>query len=150
MYGERIGALSVVCESAEEAARVKSQLLLLIRPAYSNPPLYGARIVNEVLNNNELKKQWAEDCKGMADRIMKMRELLRNELEKTLGSKLPWKHITEQIGMFCYSGLTTPQVCLCMYVYMYHCGVVIVLFSYELACMYNCLSKLVYHSRNSL
>lgn len=109
LYGERVGTLSVVCDDKEEQARVLSQLKLVVRPMYSNPPLYGARIVNLVLGDEALTKQWAVDCKGMADRIIAMRSLLRSELE-ALGSKQDWSHITTQIGMFCYTGLTKEQV----------------------------------------
>ena len=85
------------------------QLLLLIRPMYSNPPLYGARLVTEILKNPALKDEWMADCKAMAGRIKTMRVALKTELE-SLGSKLSWTHITNQIGMFCYSGLTAQQV----------------------------------------
>jgi len=77
---------------------------------YSNPPLYGARLVTEILKNPILKAEWMADCKSMADRIITMRTVLKTELEVTLGSKLNWSHITNQIGMFCYSGLTASQV----------------------------------------
>lgn len=109
LYGERVGALSVVTSSPEETERVNSQLKLLVRPMYSNPPIYGARIVQEILSDPVLKKQWAVECKGMADRIISMRHALRSELEK-LGSKVPWGHITDQIGMFAFTGLTEAQV----------------------------------------
>ena len=82
LYGERIGALSVVCADAEEADRVTSQLKLLIRPMYSNPPLHGARIVSTILSDTKLKMQWKGECKEMADRIITMRTLLRSKLEK--------------------------------------------------------------------
>lgn len=109
LYGERIGCLSAVCADAEEAARVESQLKILIRPMYSNPPVYGARIVELILGSAELEAQWREECKGMADRIIDMRDALKSNLYK-LGSTRSWEHVTEQIGMFCYSGLTTEQV----------------------------------------
>jgi aspartate aminotransferase len=80
--GERIGALNVVCQSVEEAKAVESQLKILIRPMYSNPPIHGARIVTDVLNNQELRAQWLVELKGMADRIISMREQLRGNLEK--------------------------------------------------------------------
>jgi aspartate aminotransferase, mitochondrial len=63
LYGERIGALSVVCADAEEAARVESQLKMVIRPMYSNPPVHGARLVAEVLGDPKLRAQWATECK---------------------------------------------------------------------------------------
>jgi aspartate/tyrosine/aromatic aminotransferase len=80
--GERVGALNVVCQSAEEAKAVESQLKILIRPMYSNPPIHGARIAHSVLTNSELRPQWLVELKGMADRIISMREELRSNLEK--------------------------------------------------------------------
>ncbi|GBG24679.1 Aspartate aminotransferase, mitochondrial [Hondaea fermentalgiana] len=109
LYGERVGALSVVCADKDEAARVESQLKLLIRPMYSNPPANGARIVQTILSDPALEKQWREECKSMADRIIRMRDLLKSNLEKE-GSSRDWSHVTDQIGMFCYSGITEDQV----------------------------------------
>lgn len=109
LYGERIGAFSVVCESPEEAARVASQLKILIRPIYSNPPINGARIVTKILTDPVLQKQWLVDVKGMADRIISMRVQLRDLLAKQ-GSTRSWKHITDQIGMFCFTGINPQQV----------------------------------------
>ncbi|KAI8905836.1 pyridoxal phosphate-dependent transferase [Gorgonomyces haynaldii] len=110
LYGERVGLFSVVTNSNEETKRVDSQLKIIIRPLYSNPPLSGPRIVKEVLASPELNKQWRSEVKLMADRIISMRSQLRNHLEKTYGSKKPWGHITSQIGMFAYTGLTPEQV----------------------------------------
>ncbi|KAI8067836.1 aspartate aminotransferase [Gongronella butleri] len=110
LYGERAGALSLVCADADEKARVESQLKILIRPMYSNPPIHGARLVNTVLNTPELKQQWLDEVKLMADRIITMRTKLRNHLEVDFGSKKNWEHITNQIGMFCFSGMTPEQV----------------------------------------
>lgn len=76
---------------------------------YSNPPIHGARIAAEILNDPNLKKQWYGEVKGMADRIIKMRALLKENLEK-LGSKHDWSHITSQIGMFAYTGLKPEQM----------------------------------------
>jgi aspartate aminotransferase len=109
LYGERIGALHVVTSSKEETERVLSQLLIVIRPMYSNPPVYGARLVEEILGDKDLSALWRTEVKTMADRIITMRELLVSNLKK-LGSKHDWSHITNQIGMFCYSGLTAKQV----------------------------------------
>ncbi|KAG5186051.1 aspartate aminotransferase [Tribonema minus] len=109
LYGERIGALSVVCADLEEAARVESQLKLVIRPMYSNPPVHGARLVSEILSDAALRAEWAGECRGMAERITAMRVALRESLEKR-GSARDWSHITDQIGMFCYTGLTTEEV----------------------------------------
>ena len=109
LYGERIGAFSVVCSSKEEAAAVESQIKILIRPMYSNPPIHGARLVNEVLGNDELHKEWLVEVKTMADRIITMRSQLKTKLAEA-GSIHDWSHITKQIGMFCYSGLTPEHV----------------------------------------
>ncbi|KAJ1892390.1 aspartate transaminase aat1 [Kickxella alabastrina] len=109
LYGERVGTFSVVSNDKEERDRVLSQMKILIRPLYSNPPVYGARIAAEVLTNEELRKEWLAEVKMMADRIIGMRSALRSELEN-LGSKREWKHVTDQIGMFCYTGLLPEQV----------------------------------------
>jgi len=109
LYGERIGALHVVSGSVEETQKILSQLLILIRPMYSNPPIYGARVIAEIFNDKDLSKEWYREVKVMADRIISMRQQLVEQLKK-LGSKRDWSHITNQIGMFCYSGLTADQV----------------------------------------
>ncbi|KAL9010682.1 MAG: hypothetical protein Q9173_004412 [Seirophora scorigena] len=109
LYGERVGAFSIVCESAEEKERVDSQIKIIVRPLYSNPPIHGARIASEILNDPALNKQWLGEVKLMADRIIRMRALLRQNLEE-LGSKHDWSHITSQIGMFAYTGLTPTQM----------------------------------------
>lgn len=109
LYGERVGAFSVICESPEEAARVASQLKILIRPMYSNPPINGARIVTKILTDPVLHNQWLADVKGMANRIISMRVQLRDLLAKQ-GSTRDWKHITDQIGMFCFTGINPQQV----------------------------------------
>ncbi|KAF2803559.1 uncharacterized protein BDZ99DRAFT_468101 [Mytilinidion resinicola] len=109
LYGERVGAFSVVCGSAEEKKRVDSQLKILVRPLYSNPPVHGARIASSILNDEELNRQWLGEVKDMADRIITMRALLKDNLEK-LGSKRDWSHITSQIGMFAFTGLKPEQM----------------------------------------
>lgn len=109
MYGERIGAFTAVTDDAEEAKRVESQLKILIRPMYSNPPIHGARIAGTVMSDDELRKIWLGEVKDMADRIITMRTRLKGGLE-SLGSTHDWNHITNQIGMFCYTGLGADQV----------------------------------------
>jgi len=109
LYGERIGALTIVCQDEKEAEAVESQLKILIRPIYSNPPSYGARLVNTIWNDAELRSQWHKEVKFMADRIISMRTKLVDNL-KQLGSKKDWSHINKQIGMFCFTGLTPEQV----------------------------------------
>ncbi|KAK9510726.1 hypothetical protein O3M35_005457 [Rhynocoris fuscipes] len=109
LYGERIGAFSLVTNSPDDAARVMSQLKILIRPMYSNPPIHGARLVNKILSDPDLKAQWLVEVKGMADRIISVRHKLRSQLIAE-GSKRNWDHITDQIGMFCYTGMSQEQV----------------------------------------
>ncbi|VDN51047.1 unnamed protein product [Dracunculus medinensis] len=109
LYGERVGAFSVICASEDEAARVMSQLKILIRPMISNPPIHGARLATRILSDQSLKKQWLVDVKGMADRIISMRKQLYDLLIKE-GSTRDWRHIVNQIGMFCYTGITPEQV----------------------------------------
>jgi aspartate aminotransferase len=100
LYGERVGAFSLTTTSPEEKARVDSQLKIIIRPMYSNPPLHGARIANTILSNQELYTQWESEVKGMADRIIGMREKLYNALTHDLKTPGEWGHIKSQIGMF--------------------------------------------------
>lgn len=109
LYGERIGALTVVCESEEEAKRVNSKLKSVIRANYSNPPAHGAKIVSAVLNDPELLQQWHEDLKGMRERIKEMRHLLAEALKKE-GAKVDFSFIEDQNGMFSFSRLTPEQV----------------------------------------
>ena len=80
-----------------------------MRPLYSNPPVHGARVASTILNDPALNKQWLGEVKDMAERIIKMRALLKENLEK-LGSKKDWSHITSQIGMFAYTGLDASQM----------------------------------------
>lgn len=109
LYGERAGLFSFICANKEEADRVISQMKIVVRSIYSNPPIHGSRIVSEILCNPELKAIWLKDVKSMADRIIGMRQKLRDGLKK-IGSKRSWEHITNQIGMFCYTGLKPEEV----------------------------------------
>jgi aspartate aminotransferase len=109
LYGERIGALSFIAKDAAEAEALDSQLKILIRPMYSSPPNYGARLVSTIWNDPELRSLWHKEVKVMADRIITMRSKLVENLKK-LGSKRDWSHINKQIGMFCFTGLTSEQV----------------------------------------
>jgi aspartate aminotransferase len=108
LYGERAGAFSLVTGSKDEAERTLSQIKILIRPMYSNPPIHGSRIVSTILGTPELRSQWLQDVKLMADRIISVRVALRKNLEN-LGSKRNWQHITDQIGMFCFTGMNAEQ-----------------------------------------
>lgn len=109
LYGERVGALTFVCKEQEDLARIMSQLKVLIRRMYSNPPRHGAQVASKVLNTDTLRNLWLEEVKGMADRIITMRSDLVKNLSKE-GSTHNWQHITDQIGMFCYTGLNEQQV----------------------------------------
>ncbi|KAF8397143.1 hypothetical protein HHK36_016050 [Tetracentron sinense] len=109
LYGQRVGCLSVLCLDAKQAIAVKSQLQQIARAMYSNPPVRGALLVSTILSDPDLKELWVKEVKVMANRVIRMRATLRENLEK-LGSPLNWEHITNQIGMFCYSGLTPEQV----------------------------------------
>jgi len=91
-------------------SRVLSQLKGIARAMYSNPPTTGARIVETILGDAALRAQWKEECREMADRIKSMRALLTKHLVEDLGSQKEWGHICDQIGMFCFSGLTPEQV----------------------------------------
>ncbi|RZL09511.1 MAG: aminotransferase class I/II-fold pyridoxal phosphate-dependent enzyme, partial [Rubrivivax sp.] len=109
LYGERVGALSIVSESAEEASRVLSQLKRVIRTNYSNPPTHGAQVVATVLNTPALRQLWEEELAGMRDRIKQMRTALVSEL-KAAGITDDLSYITRQQGMFSYSGLNAAQM----------------------------------------
>jgi aromatic-amino-acid transaminase len=109
LYGERVGALSVHCESAEEAAKVLSQLKIAIRTNYSNPPIHGGSVVAAVLNNPEWRKLWETELAEMRVRIKAMRQKLVDGL-KAAGVERDMGFITQQIGMFSYSGLTKDQM----------------------------------------
>ena len=109
LYGERAGTLSIITDDKDEAAKIMSQIKILIRPMYSNPPLHGARLVAEVLSDKQLRKQWLGEVKGMADRIISVRKKLYDNLKKE-GSSLNWQHIIDQIGMFCFTGMKPDQV----------------------------------------
>ena len=109
LYGERVGALSVVCSSKEEAAKVLSQLKIMIRTNYSNPPTHGGAVVALVLDDPALRQQWEEELSHMRNRIKQMRAKLVDGL-KAAGVKQDMSFITTQIGMFSYSGLSKDQM----------------------------------------
>jgi aromatic-amino-acid transaminase len=109
LYGERVGALSVLCASKEEADRVLSQLKIVIRTNYSNPPIHGGAVVAAVLNNPSLRAQWEQELGEMRARIKVMRQSLVQGL-KAAGVKADMGFITTQIGMFSYSGLSKDQM----------------------------------------
>ena len=113
LYGERAGCFHFITSPGSDAidtiGRVGSQLAILQRSEISNPPAYGARIASLVLNDEKLFAEWEANLRTMSGRIMEMRKSLRSHLEdlKTPGT---WNHITDQIGMFSFTGLTETQV----------------------------------------
>lgn len=109
LYGERVGALSIVTESKEETNRVVSQIKRVIRTNYSNPPTHGATIVATVLNSPELRNMWESELTEMRERIKFMRDLLVKEL-KLAGANKDFEFIKVQRGMFSYTGLSKDQV----------------------------------------
>ncbi len=109
LYGERVGALSVVCADKDETARVLSQLKITIRTNYSNPPTHGAQVVATVLDTPALRAQWEQELAGMRQRIKQMRTLLAEKLAAA-GVQQDFGFIVRQRGMFSYSGLTKPQM----------------------------------------
>jgi aromatic-amino-acid transaminase len=109
LYGERVGALSVLCESKDEADRVLSQLKIVIRTNYSNPPTHGGAVVAAVLSDPALRAQWEQELGEMRVRIKAMRQKLVDGL-KAAGVQQDMSFITTQIGMFSYSGLSKDQM----------------------------------------
>ncbi|MCY1498206.1 Aromatic-amino-acid aminotransferase [compost metagenome] len=109
LYGERVGALSIVTDSKEEAGRVLSQIKRVIRTNYSNPPTHGATVVASVLNSPELRAMWEAELGEMRERIRGMRLAMVEQLA-ALGAKRDFSFVARQRGMFSYSGLTTEQV----------------------------------------
>ena len=109
LYGERVGGLSVLCTDKEEASRVLSQLKIVIRTNYSNPPTHGGAVVASVLNNPELRALWEKELGNMRVRIKEMRQKLVDGL-KAAGVQQDMSFMIEQIGMFSYSGLTKDQM----------------------------------------
>lgn len=109
LYGERCGTLSVVCGDETQKELVMSQLKCIVRPMYSSPPRHGSSIVKTVLSDEKLTAQYYKECASMADRILDMRSKLVAKL-KEVGSSHDWSHVTEQIGMFAFTGMS-PEMC---------------------------------------
>jgi len=109
LYGERVGALTIVAETAQEAQRVLSQLKRTIRSNYSNPPTHGASVVAAVLGDATLRSQWADELGQMRERIKQMRQALVDGLRsREVGANFDF--VLSQRGMFSYSGLSAEQV----------------------------------------
>ncbi|MHA6494495.1 amino acid aminotransferase [Pseudomonas borbori] len=109
LYGERVGALSIITGSQEEAGRVLSQVKRVIRTNYSNPPTHGASVVASILNSPELRAMWEAELGEMRERIRSMRMAMVEQLA-ALDCKRDFGFVAEQRGMFSYSGLTAEQV----------------------------------------
>lgn len=109
LYGERVGALTIVTQNKDETSRVISQVKRVIRTSYSNPPTHGATIVATVLSTPELRNMWEDELAGMRNRIRKMRASFVTKLQ-TLGVQQNMDFVIAQRGMFSYSGLTSTQV----------------------------------------
>lgn len=109
LYGERVGALTLISSSKEETGRVLSQVKRVIRTNYSNPPTHGATIVSMILNTPELYQLWAQELGTMRTRIRAMRVQLVEKLQEH-GVKQDFGFVLKQRGMFSYSGLTATQV----------------------------------------
>ncbi|WP_011300619.1 amino acid aminotransferase [Cupriavidus necator] len=108
LYGERCGGLSVVCNSAAEAANVLGQLTGAVRANYSNPPTHGARVVAKVLTTPELRTLWQQELAAMCNRITRMREAIHHHLRDHVSGEALSRYLTQR-GMFTYTGLTAEQ-----------------------------------------
>lgn len=109
LYGERVGALSIITASKEESARVLSQVKRVIRTNYSNPPIHGGALVAAVLSSPELRQMWETELAGMRDRIRAMRTGLVDAI-KAQGVAQDFSFVVQQRGMFSYTGLSAAQV----------------------------------------
>ena len=109
LYGERVGALSIVAATAEEAARTLSQLKRVVRTNYSNPPMHGGQVVAIALATPALRQMWEEELAAMRARIREMRQLMVQKLKEKVPAH-DFDFVTAQRGMFSYSGLTKQQV----------------------------------------
>jgi aspartate aminotransferase len=109
LYGERVGALHLVTPPSVPTQGAYSQLVRLVRSDISNAPRFGVRIVETVLSHPTLREGWCGNLQTMSQRIRDRRQALRRELER-LGTKGDWSHVTSQVGMFSYTGLTKLQV----------------------------------------
>ncbi|MES1903080.1 MAG: Aspartate aminotransferase, mitochondrial, partial [Paramarteilia canceri] len=109
LYGERVGSLSLVCSSKSEAERYESKVKVIVRSLYSSCPKHGSEIVKLVLGSPRNFDLWEKDLRKISGRMFDMRAKLRSNLERLVPGK-NFSHITDQIGMFCYTGLTAENV----------------------------------------
>jgi aspartate/tyrosine/aromatic aminotransferase len=108
LYGERVGTFSLTCDGPDSVKNVMSQLDIIIRNLYSNPPKHGANIVKTVLSDPALYQEWRDELLAMSLRIQDMRKELFDELTR-LETPGTWNHVTDQIGMFSFTGLSPDQ-----------------------------------------
>jgi aspartate/tyrosine/aromatic aminotransferase len=108
LYGERVGTFSLTCGSQDAVKNVMSQLDIIIRNLYSNPPKHGANIVKTVLSDPALYQEWRDELMAMSKRIQEMRKVLFDELTR-LETPGTWNHVIDQIGMFSFTGLSPEQ-----------------------------------------
>lgn len=109
LYGERAGSVLILTGSKKETAAVETQLKRIIRPLWSNPPIHGAHVVLEVLQNADLLKEWKDELSRMADRVTSQRKAFTDAM-KACGSNRDWSHVKKQKGWFATTGLSTSQV----------------------------------------
>jgi len=109
LYNERAGCLAVVTSDSSLKPIIESQLELIVRAMYSNPPQHGAKIVATILEDPSLKLQWKDNVKTIADRVLLMRKMLFQKLTE-MGTPGTWNHVIDQKGMFCFTGLSSAQV----------------------------------------
>jgi len=108
LYGDRVGAIHIVCTSSDIAHIVATQLNLTVRCMYGIPPIHGGRIVEKILRNPQYKAEWKQDLQMISDRLKQTRALLFAEI-KALNIPGNWSHITKQTGLYWYTGLTMEQ-----------------------------------------
>lgn len=113
LYSERVGNLVVSCRDRESVPRIMGQFVLLVTPAYLNPPAHGCRIVTRILNDPELRTRWQQELRLMAERLTRVRRQLHHKLTIDSSSN-SWDHVVQQVGMFCFTGLSFHQVALLM------------------------------------
>jgi len=124
LYGERVGALHVVCNTHETMEKVLSQLRSIVRPMYSNAPAIGGRIAFQVMKNPDYTRKWEDEFKQIFQRVQEVRKSLFDEMKK-MNVKGDWQHLINQTGMFFYSGFTKDQ-CHALkekyHIYLMECG----------------------------
>eukprot|EP00356_Strombidium_inclinatum_P002444 CAMPEP_0170479892 /NCGR_PEP_ID=MMETSP0208-20121228/943_1 /TAXON_ID=197538 /ORGANISM="Strombidium inclinatum, Strain S3" /LENGTH=382 /DNA_ID=CAMNT_0010752353 /DNA_START=122 /DNA_END=1266 /DNA_ORIENTATION=+ len=108
LYGERVGATHIICNTHDAAKRVLSVIKVIVRASYSSPPKHGSKIAALVLGKEDLRHEWYKDLKGVADRMSRMRVLLRDRLHE-IGTPGNWDFITKQSGFFAFLGLSERQ-----------------------------------------